>query len=267
LTGTIRNVRTRIGKSLANTATVIRYLFEEGRDLTDVADLLEVTRKGLLTRRVMPWLVSQGITARGAKCALVDHPLPAVRRDIYRHLQAPADVPPANGYLQRLHSTYLDPDLSWGDAAVPDDTGWVQQALSLVTADTMTKKHGLPLLDLALALDRTEAEVRELVKPQRRPAGFTRPRFLVYADKAKTRVKAIGCPHDRCRGRRFADHVVLLPEVAASGYGVICSHCRRVPSENGNWSRTQFPTPYLQSWTNRGPGGSLRADAQTVPVG
>jgi hypothetical protein len=267
LAGTIRNVRTRSGKSLANTATVVRYVFEEGRDLTDVADLLEVRRKGLLTRRVMPWLVSQGITARGAKCALIDHPLPAVRRDIYRHLQAPADVPPASGYLQRLYSTYLDPDLSWGDAAVPDDTGRVQQALSLVTADTITKKHGLPLLDVALALGRTEAEVRELVKPQRRPAGFTRPRYLVYADKAKTKVKALGCPHDRCRGRRFADHVVLLPEVAASGYGVICRHCRRTPVTDGEWPLTQFPPAYLSSWINRGPGGSLRVEGQTVSVG
>jgi hypothetical protein len=84
--------------------------------------------------------------------------------------------------------------------------------------------------DVALAVGRSEAEVRELVKPQKRAGGFTRPQYLTYANKAKTHVKAIGCPHGRCRGRRFADHLALLPEVAASGYGVICGNCRRAPA-------------------------------------
>ena len=87
LTGTIRNVRTRTGKKLATTSTVVRYLFEEGRSLDDVASTLEVTRKTLLTQRVMPWLVSTGITSRGAKCALVDHPLQQVRRELYQWTQ------------------------------------------------------------------------------------------------------------------------------------------------------------------------------------
>ncbi len=267
LTGIIDNVRTRSGKSMATTATVVRYVFEEGRDLTDVAAVLDVSRKSLLIRRVMPWLVSQGVTARGAKCALVDHPLTGVRRDVYAHLLSAArTASPDGAYSRRLHRTYLDPDLAWGDASVPDDTTWIQTAIDLITADTASRKHGLSVLDVALTLGRTEAEVRELVKPQRRSAGFTRPRYLVYADKAKSKVKAIGCPHGRCKRRRSADHVVLLPEVAASGYGVICRSCRRTPSTLGEWPLTQFPLGYLASWTNRGPGGSLRVEAQTLPV-
>ena len=145
MAGVIRNVRTRTGKTLANTATVVRYLFEEGRDLTDVANLLQVTRKGLLTQRVMPWLASQGITARGAKCALVDHPLMSVRSTVYYRLHAAMNADaPLSGYERRVHETYLDPELAWGDAAVPDDTTWIQQALELLTLDTPTKKHGLP---------------------------------------------------------------------------------------------------------------------------
>jgi hypothetical protein len=120
------------------------------------------------------------------------------------------------------------------------------------------------VLDVALALGRSEADVRELVKPQKRSGGFTRPRCLAYTNTKRTQVKAIGCPHDRCKGRRFANHVVLLPEVAASGYGVICTHCRRAPALHETWPQTQFPTSYLGSWT-RGPGGSLRDAAQTVP--
>ncbi|VXB08015.1 hypothetical protein [Nocardioides sp. AX2bis] len=269
LAGTIRNVRTRTGKTLANAETVVRYVFEEGRDLTEVADLLQVTRKTLLIKRVMPWLVSEGVTARGAKCALVDHPVPAVRQELHRWLTRDPGATTAttsSAYLDRLRATYEDPDLAWGDSAVPDDTTWIAEALRLLAVDTETRKHGLPVLDVALALGRSEAEVRELVKPQKRSGGFTRPCYLAYANKAKTHVKAIGCPHGRCKGRRFASHVVLLPEVAASGYGVVCIHCRRTPATHEAWPRTQFPTTYLESWTNRGPGGSLRTEAQTVPT-
>lgn len=268
LAGVIRNVRTRPGKALANTATVVRYLFEEGRDLTTIADLLDVTRKTLLIKRVMPWLVENGVTSRGAKCALVDHPLSSVRREVYSAVTADlsAASAPVSPYRARVRTTYIDPDLQWGDGAVPDDTTWIARALELVTADTMVRRHGLPLLDLALELGCSEKELRDLVKPKRRAGGFTRPRYLTYANKAKTHVKAFGCPHGKCKGRRHADHVVLLPEVAASGYGVICSSCRRTPATDGQWPLTQFPADYLQSWTSRDSRGSLRDEAQTVPV-
>lgn len=163
LCGTIRNVRTRTGKTLANTETVIRYVFQEGRDLTDVAELLQVTRKTLLTQRVMPWLVRQGVTARGAKCALVDHPLPAVRRELHIWLtHDPERVAgtTSNAYLDRLRATYEDPILAWGDAAVPDDTTWIAETLRLLTTDKQIRKHGLPVLDVALALGKTEADIR-----------------------------------------------------------------------------------------------------------
>ena len=176
----------------------------------------------------------------------------------------PPGGPAPNAYLDQLRRTYLDPDLAWGDAAVPDDTTWIADILRLLTADTETRKHGLPVLDVALALGRSEAEVRDMVRPQKRSGGFTRPQYLTYANKAKTHVKAIGCPHGRCKGRRFAAHVVMLPEVAASGYAVVCRHCRRAPATHDAWSRTQFSIAYLGHWTSRGPGGSLRAEAQTV---
>ena len=108
--------------------------------------------------------------------------------------------------------------------------------------------------------------MRELVKPQKRPGGFTRPRYLAYATKAKTHVKAVGCPHSSCRGRRHADHVVLLPEAAASGYGVLCRHCRRSPAVHDTWPKTQFPEQYLEQVTNRSVVGGLRLGSQTYVV-
>lgn len=267
LAGRISNVRTRTGRNLANTDTVVRYLFEEGRELTATAELLQVTRATLLKKRVMPWLVANGITSRGAKCALVDHPISEVRQELHRWVTRAADdntKSPTSAYAERLRSTYTDPNLSWGDAAVPDDTAWASDAIALLTVDTATRRHGLPILDVALALGKTEDEIRELVKPQRRSGGFTRPVYLVYANQARTHVKAVPCPHGRCRGRRFADHVSLLPEVAASGYGVICSHCRRTPAEDGTWPVTQYPSTYLERWTSAGGSGSLREAPRTI---
>lgn len=267
LTGRIRNVRTRTGRNLANTDTVVRYLFEEGRELTSTADLLQVTRATLLKKRVMPWLVANGITSRGAKCALVDHPIPEVRQELHRCVTRTADdgtKSPFSAYTERLRSTYTDSGLAWGDAAVPDDTVWIADAIALLTVDTATRRHGLPILDVALALGKPENEIRELVKPQLRSGGFRRPVYLTYANQSKTDVKAIPCPHGRCRRRRHADHVVLLPEVAASGYGVICSHCRRAPAEGGAWPMTQFPATYLERWTSIGATGSLREAPRTI---
>ena len=264
LSGVIRDVRTRPGKQLANTRAIARYVFEEGRQLDAVADLLDVTRKTLLVKRVMPWLVEHGVTARGAKCALVDHPYAAVRREIYAAAAQADSSTFLSPFQSRLRKTYFDPDLRWGDGAVPDDIGWIDLALGLLTAGADTKRHGLPVLDLALQLGKTEPDIRELVKPQHRSGGFTRPRYLEYTDATKTHVKAIGCPHGKCKNRRYADHVALLPEVAASGYGVICRNCRRAPALHDTWPLTQFPSEYLERWTGRGAGGSLRSEAQTV---
>lgn len=146
-----------------------RYVFEEGRDLSSVADLLQVSRKTLLVKRIMPSLVAAGVAARGAKCALVDHPLPEVRRDVYAWATRGPDTPTSpvtSHYTQLLRATYFDPDLAWGDSAVPDDTTWIAAALRLLTPDTETRRQGLPVLDVAIAVGRSEAEVRELVKPQ-----------------------------------------------------------------------------------------------------
>ncbi|PWN04262.1 hypothetical protein DJ010_00995 [Nocardioides silvaticus] len=258
LTGRIRNVRTRTGRNLANTDTVVRYLFEEGRELTATADLLQVTRATLLKKRVMPWLVTNGITSRGAKCALVDHPISEVRQELHRWVTRGSDdtSSPTSNYIGRLRATYADPNLSWGDAAVPDDTVWVSDAIKMLTADRTTREHGLPVLDVALALGKTEAEIRELVKPQKRAAGFTRPVYLAYANESKTHVKAVPCPparpvprpalrrprHPPARGRsqRVRRHLLTLP--AGTSRARYLAH-RAVPGE--------LPRQVDQRWRDR----------------
>lgn len=268
LTGSVLNIRERAGKELVRSDVVAEYLLRDGRSLDEIAKQQTATRRTVMVKRLMPWLREHGVTARGAKNALVDHPIQQVQRVMYEQI---LDGEPAGlsarwpkPFVSHLREIYCDPDLEWGDAACPDDTTWIATALATVTQSTQTRRHGVPVLDLALALGTTEAGVRELVKPQKRPGGFTRPRYLIYTNKAKTHVKAIPCPHSSCRGRRWASHVALLPEVAASGFGVICPHCRRAPSDRGGWPKLQFPPEYLRDWTNRGLGGSLRDEPQTL---
>lgn len=264
LAGTVRNVRTRSGRAFATTEVVMRHLMEEGQSVDYVAAVLDSSRSGLLVRRIMPWLASNGVVSRGAKCALVDHPLPAVRRLVYRQLNGVEDAV-NNAYVARVQTTYTDPQLSWGDAAVPDDCVWIAAVLELLSRDADAHRNGLPLLDVALAVGRTEREVRALVSPLDRSAGgFVRPRYLRYADAARSRVATLKCPHKSCRGRHLADHVVLLPEVAASGWGVICRKCRRVPATTGDWPLTQFPEAYLRSWSRTTGVKSLRRTRQTL---
>lgn len=270
LTGSVLNIRERSGKELVRADVVAEYLLRDGRSLDEIAKQQTATRRTVLVKRLMPWLRDHGVTARGAKNALVEHPIARVRRVMYEQIGGgesdAVSVRCPELFVSHLRGIYCDPDLSWGDAACPDDTTWIATALATVTQSTASRRHGVRVLDLALALGVPESAIRELVKPQRRPGGFTRPRFLIYANKAKSHVKAVPCPHSSCRGRRYASHVVLLPEVAASGFGVICAHCRRAPSDQEPWTKLQFPPEYLQHWTNRGPGGSLRDEEQTVPA-
>jgi hypothetical protein len=265
LAGTVENIRERAGSAAARRDAIARSVLHEAMGLDEAAVLYSLTREGLLKQRLMPWLVEHGITSRGAKNALVDHPFPLVRRVLYSSVCSETDrgVEVWGRTVRELLIETYTGDLRWGDAACPDDIRWIATVLATVTQTTDLRKYGVSVLDLALQLGVTEDALRELVKPQKRVHGFQRPRFLQYADKAKTRVKAIGCPHGGCRGRRHADHVVLLPEVAASGFGVICSFCRRTPSTAARWSDVQFPSQYLSHVTGFGGGGRLRTSDQT----
>jgi len=251
LRGCIRNVRTRAGKGLASADVVARYVLDEGRDVEEVATILAATRRTLLVKTLMPWLVAKGVTARGAKSSLLDHPLPAVRRIVYAAITGTH-----NGVADRwpravtdlLVATYTDKDLSWGDAAVPDDVRAVMR-LAATLDQPSTRGSGLLVSEASLLLGVSEDEVRSWVVPVPRSwGGFTRPRYLQYVEgSGKQRVQLIPCPHGRCRGK--AGHVVMLPEVARSGFGVLCNICRRAPRKDDTWAWIAFPPAYLGRWS------------------
>jgi len=161
---------------------------------------------------------------------------------------------------------YTDPDLVWGDGAVPDDVTAMHQ-LAATLALARVRPRGLTVTDAALLLGITGAELRRKVVPVERSGGFKRPQYLQYTPgSGKTRVQAIACPHRRCGG--LCDLIVLLPEVARSGYGAICSTCRRAPNATDpRWARLAFPADYSQPFTGpNGTAGSLRLANQTRPA-
>lgn len=263
LNGSVRNLRTETGHKRRRLQGAAQYVFGEGRNVDEVAAFVECNRRTLHIRYLMPWLRDNGIVATGLKCALIDHPISLVRQVTWRlanNLDT-ADLPLARAYVDAIQEVYFDPDGIWGNTAVPDDVSWIQRAVDLLAADDACRLEGRTVEEMALLLGKSEWWVRQLVVPRTRKAGFRRPRFLEYADSARTRVRPIHCPHDR----QPATHVSLLPEVAISGVGILCTRCRRVPIDEPTWKARLYPKEYLDGrWTVNPARASIMDACQTV---
>ncbi len=266
LTGTVRNIRP--GSTLSTKDTVAQQVLAEGVDLANVTVKIPTTRRALITIELMPWLREHGITSRGAKNALIDHPHPQVPAAVHAAVTGTpnrlADQLPDH---LRAHITavYTDPELSWGDAAVPDNITQTHRLLATLThrrPGTVISEQEAGLLT-GLGVRQT----RHLAVP-RVPytGGFTRPRYLLATTTGDTPgLQLIPCPHPRCAG--VCDRAVLLPEVAASGYGVLCSTCRRTPNTTDpHWGKIAFPEGYLQPHSRAPKPGSLRNAPRTIAL-
>lgn len=267
--GVIDNVRSASGGRSATSGVVLaEQVLVEGRSLEEVAltSGVETSRRTLLVRHLMPWLKSQGVTSRAASCALVDHPVPETRQLLFGYLTERGSTPASTwpDPLKKLViGTYTDPSMRWGFAACPDDTVMIQRLVDAVAAGG---PGGVLIEDLALASGWTYRAVRELACPHDR-IGFTRPRFLSLHPNDASRVQVITCTHCRKGQRPPADRVVLLPEVAASGFGVLCA-CGRAPVPRNapsfhRWHRIAFPSLYTTSLFTRTARSSLRDEPQT----
>jgi hypothetical protein len=270
LSGQIRNVRSAVGRNAATADLVATAILRDGRTVEEVATTVAKTaRKQFFMHHLMPWLRDHGVTSRGAKCAIADHPFERVKAVLYAAVTGTHD-PSLDAWpmpvRELIREVYTDPDLVWGDGAVPDDLVSLHQ-LAATLALGHVRPRGLIVTDAALLLGISEAELRRKVVPVERSGGFKRPQYLQYTPgSGKARVQAIPCPHDRCRG--LCDLIVLLPEVARSGYGAICSTCRRAPNTTDpRWVRLAFPVDYCRPFTGRGGTvGSLRLADQTFPA-
>jgi hypothetical protein len=270
LCGRIRNVRNNVSRNAATADLVAAAILRDGRALDEVATSIgKTTRAQLFMRHLMPWLRDHGLTSRGAKCAIADHPFNWVKATVYAAATGTHD-PSLDAWPQPLRAlireVYTDPELAWGDSAVPDDLTSMHQLVATLALGHV-RPCGLAITEAALLLGISDKELRRKVAPCDRAGGFSRPRYLDYTPgSAKQRVQAITCPHARCLG--LCDAIVLLPEVARSGYGVICSTCRRAPNTtDARWARLAFPADYTQPFTGpAGTTGSLRVADQTFPA-
>lgn len=273
LAGVLDNVRSPSGgRSTTSGAVLAEQVLAEDRALEDIAATSGVatSRRALLSKHLMPWLKANGIESRGATCALVDHPVLQTRQLLFGHLSGQGSTAAASWpapLRDLLISTYTDPGLQWGFAAVPDDTVTIQRIVDTV-ADA--GPVGALIDDLAVASGWSVKAVRELAHPYER-SGFTRPRFLELHQDDPSRLRAISCTHCRRGHRSMADRVVLLPEVARSGFGVLCA-CGRAPVRRTDpsyalWRRIGFPAVYISALFTRIARSSLRDEPQTGPAG
>src|SRR5690242_13326652 len=106
-------------------------------------------------------------------------------------------------------------------------------------SDADQQRCGVGVQDLARALDRPEADIRELVRPQGRPGGFKRPHYLAYANATKTklgpqnvRTTSVGAPLRRPRGAPPQGRRERLRSSAASV---------DAPWQASAWSLIEFP--------------------------
>jgi len=272
LAGVIDNVRSAAGgRSTTSGAVLAEQVLVEDRSLDDIAATSGVatSRCALLSKHLMPWLKAHGLESRGATCALVDHPVLPTRQLLFAHMTGRGSTLAASWprpLRDLLIATYTDPGLRWGFAAVPDDTVTIQRIVDAVAA---TGLAGALIDDLAAASGWSAKAVRELAHPYDRN-GFTRPRFLERQPGDPTRLRAIACTHCRPEQAHAADQVVLLPEVAQSGFGVLCP-CGRAPvprtdCAHAYWRRIGFPAPYTAVLFTRIARSSLRDEPQTGPA-
>jgi hypothetical protein len=284
LAGRVANIRSRTKRTGTVPSVIVPAFFAAGRELDDLTTVHQCTRRSLVTKHLMPWLAQHGVTDRAVKCALIDHPISDVRQLVHAALTGTTDATHARwpvGWREVVLETYLHHPRQWGFAACPDDTTVIQQLASTL-ALPQHREHGLPVAVLA-ALTGMDAKtkIRRLVRPDDRAAsglGFTRPRYFEYTPGTnKQHIRVRPCPHRGCTGA--ADRVLLLPEVAASGWGVLCTSCWRAPvvvdedspvAEQGrqaHWARAPFPAAYDTYITgNAGPAGSLRDRAESRRV-
>lgn len=280
LDGKVPNVRAfrgrRVGSSNVSADNPARKdvlaetVFGQGLTVEAAQHLLSTntTRASVVKKSLMPWLVAHGIGERGLKCALVDHPIPEAKKTVYAAVTGIDDAQLArhcDAWRTHIADVYMRTSFAWGDAAVPDDVTDVARLIATLGQPRFFRRgKGADLAELSRHLGHTVDGIRRLVKPAQRTSGFIRPTYIAYSSKKRSRVRLISCPHADCRRGR-ADVPVLLPEVADSGFGVLCSKCRRAPNiTDAKWAHIVFPPSYVEHlWTGSGRKGSLRDSAKS----
>ncbi len=221
-----------------------------GKPLSETAIATRVNEHVLFNFDLRKWLHEHSIGSTGLGIALIDHPLYIVRQAYYRAVADDLEGIPLSAYSERwaqhIVETYTDKTRTWFGAACPDDLRLTHQILA-----TLTAVGPVEVDELARVLQIPRPRIYYLSAPAHRNSkhSFVRPRYAERIGKLRA-FSAIKCPHGRCG--ETASHVVLVPETASSGFGVMCPKCRRMPNvADPKWAQIIFPTEYLSGlWSS-----------------
>jgi len=215
-----------------------------GKSMSETSTATRVGEHILMKFDLRKWLQEHSIGSTGLGIALIDHPLTIVRQAYYRAVSDDLEGVPANAHSEfwakHIVETYSDESRKWFGATCPDELTFAHQIVA-----TLTDVGPVAVDELARVLQISKAELNYLSTPIHPNCewSFVRPRFVLRIAKSRA-FTVIKCPHHRCGG--IASHVVLVPETASSGFGVMCPKCRRMPNvEDPKWAQIVFPTEYL----------------------
>lgn len=256
---TQRGMKTQRGDILFEVA------MRDGLTVEEAAARVGYTDLAFVRRRLHERLAETGLLAsKGLRAALIDCPIPEVRRVLWAELQArengkpfraPDGIDPA--WVAHVRSVYLD-DREWMRAWASDTHHWSRLAIEQVHAagekgmlwDTLleqlvpdAKRNGAGgTRELIVELVNGKGTVGRAKQMARTWAPALR-RSEDWHRHAERRVWVQDCPF--CETPTL-DHVLRVPEVPG---GLLCSTCRRVPS----LPSVTFPEGYLKRWV--GPRG------------
>ena len=237
----------------------------DGLTVEEAAERIGYTDITFVRRRLHERLVDTGLLAsKGLRAALIDCPIPEVRKVLWAELQArengkafraPKGIDPA--WAAHVRSVYLE-DREWMRAWASDTHYWSRLAIEQVQAagekgmlwDTLleqlvpgSKRNGADgNRELIVELVNGKGSVGRGMQMARvwSPALRRSDEWHRHADR---RVWVHDCPF--CETATL-DQVLRVPEVPG---GLLCSSCRRAPT----LPSVVFPEAYLKPWV--GPRG------------
>ncbi len=251
-----RAMKTHRGDVLWETA------MRDGLTVEQAAERIGYTDIAFVRRRLHERLNETGlVTATGLRAALIDCPIPEVRKVLWAELQAREDGKPFRApegidpaWAAHVRSVYLE-DRDWMRAWASDTHYWSRLAIEQVRAAGDKGMLWDTLLE-QLTPGEKRTQNRELIvelvngkgsvgrgKQMARAWSPALRRSDDWHRHAERRVWVHDCPF--CETPTL-DHVLRVPEVPG---GLLCSSCRRTPS----LPSVVFPEAYLKPWV--GPRG------------
>lgn len=278
ITGTVAN-RRRVTK-VHRRDVLIERVFKDGQTYQDAAAALGMTDAPFAKRRLFEQLTADDvIRTKGLRSAVIDCPLPDVRRVMWAEMEARRDgtafKPPAGvdaAWARHIRETYTG-DTTWALSWMVNDPVRARRAVSAVLAveDPTAGADWEDVLKTA-TIGLRPGQSRFVVEELMRGKGATRTQEESSYTLHAPVLEWVGASHGRAVGRKVRartcpfcatqtlTHIVRVPEVPG---GILCTTCRRAPT----LPKIVFPDGYLVEWVGpravgRGKNGGLGSGTQ-----